>query len=156
MKGELLKSLKSRFAGIEERKELCLGTLLDPRFKDKFFSGNIIKVTVREMLVYEMSSSLVTAAEEHGPSQPKRTCPLKSSVFLDVISEIITDSNGDTPSTTTEVEKFLSESLLDYKTGNPYIWWGQNNKRFLGTTLLMSPSDISFLRTAVFCSRQLT
>ena len=86
------------------------------------------------MLVDEMSSSLVTisenAAEEPGPSQPKRTCPLKSSVLLDVISEIITDSNGDTPSTTTEVEKFLSESLLDYKTGNPYIWWGQKKERF--------------------------
>ena len=39
MKGELLKSLKSHFAGIEERKELCLATLLDPRFKDNFFLG---------------------------------------------------------------------------------------------------------------------
>ena len=58
MKGELLKSLKSRFAGIEERKELCLATLLDPRFKDNFFSGNIIRVTVREMLVDEMSPLL--------------------------------------------------------------------------------------------------
>ena len=37
MKGELIKSFKSCFAGIEERKELCLATLLDPRFKDKFF-----------------------------------------------------------------------------------------------------------------------
>ena len=86
MKGELLKSLKSRFAGIEERKELCLATLLDPRFKDKFFSGNIIRVTVREMLVDEMSSSVVTtsenAAEEPGPSQPKRTCPLKVQFYL--------------------------------------------------------------------------
>ena len=69
-------------------------------------------------------------AEELGPSQPKRTCPLKSTVLLDVILEIITDSNSDTPSTTSEVEKFLSESLLDYKTGNPYTWWDQNKKRF--------------------------
>ena len=37
MKGELLKSLKPCFAGIEERKELSLATILDPRFKDKFF-----------------------------------------------------------------------------------------------------------------------
>ena len=134
MKGELLKSLKSRFAGIEEKKELALATLLDPRFKDKFFSGNIIKATVKEMLVEEMNSSVdmasETAAEEPGPSQPKRTCPLKSAVLLDVISEIITDSTGDTPATTSEVEKFLSEPLLDYKTGNPYTWWGQNKKRF--------------------------
>ena len=132
-KGELLKSLKSRFAGIEEREELCLATLLDPRFKDKFFSGNIIRATVKEILVDKMSSLVTTsenAAEELGPSQPKRTCPLKSTVLLDVILEIITDSNSDTLSTTTEVETFLSESLLDYKTGNPYTWWGQNKKRF--------------------------
>ena len=62
------------------------------------------------MLVDKMSSSLVTtsenAAEEPGPSQPKRTFPLKSTVVLDVISEIITYSNGDTPSTITEMEKF--------------------------------------------------
>ena len=73
MKGELLKSLKFR---LEERKELCLATLLDPRFKDKFFSGNIIRVTVREMLVDEMSSLIVTtsenADEEPGPSANQR------------------------------------------------------------------------------------
>ena len=28
------------------------------------------------------------------------------------------------------MEKFLSESLLDDKTGNPYTWWSQNKKRF--------------------------
>ena len=86
------------------------------------------------MLVDEMSSSIVStsenAAKEPGPSQPKRTFPPKSTVLLDGISEIITDSKGDTPSTTTEVEKFLSESLLDYKNGNPYTWWSQNKKRF--------------------------
>ena len=42
MKAQLLHSLKSRFSGIEENKELSLATILDPRFKDKFFSGNII------------------------------------------------------------------------------------------------------------------
>ena len=48
LKGKLLKSLKFCFAGIEERKELCLATLLDPRFKEKFFSGNIIRVSQRD------------------------------------------------------------------------------------------------------------
>ena len=92
---------------------MCLATLLDPRFKDKFFSGNIIRATVREMLVDEMtqlSISPVTAREsaaaEPIPSHPKRTCPLESTVLLDVISEIITDSNGDTSSTSTELENF--------------------------------------------------
>jgi len=132
MKGEVLKSLKSRFAGIEEKKELALATLLDPRFKDRFFAGNIVKATVKEMLIEEMSSfsDSTKGSDEPGPSKPKRMCPVKSGVLLDVISEIITDSTGDTLANTTEVEKFLSEPLLDYKTRNPYTWWGQNSKRF--------------------------
>ena len=36
MKHQMTQSLKSRFAGIEDNKLLCLATLLDPRFKDKF------------------------------------------------------------------------------------------------------------------------
>jgi len=38
---------------------------------------------------------------------------------LATLLDPITDSTGNTPATTTEVEKFLSEPLLDYKTGNP-------------------------------------
>ena len=36
MKHQMVQSLKSRFAGIEDNKLLCLATLLDPRFKDNF------------------------------------------------------------------------------------------------------------------------
>ena len=91
------------------------------------------------MLVDEMTqltSSPVTisenAAEEPGPSHPKRTCPLESTVLLDVISEIITDSNGNTPSTTTELENF---SLLDYK--SDYHCWIHKS----GTPLYMVGSE---------------
>ena len=42
MKGELLHSLKSRFSGIEEKKELSLATFLDPRFKYKFFQAMLL------------------------------------------------------------------------------------------------------------------
>ena len=41
MKLEMIKSLKSRFAGIEDNKLLCLATLLDPRFKDNFLSTTL-------------------------------------------------------------------------------------------------------------------
>ena len=131
MKAELLKSLKTRFAGIEENKQLAVATMLDPRFKDKFFSGNTIKATIKEMLVEEMSSvgvQTVATTEEH--ATPKRLCPLQNPILLDVFSEIITDSSRNVPTTTTEVENFLSEPLVDYKTGDPYAWWGQHNREF--------------------------
>ena len=85
-------------------------------------------------MIEEMNSTVdmtgEAKAEEPGPSQPKRMCPLRIEVLFDVISEIITDSTNDTPATTSVVEMFLSESLLDYRIGIPYTWWCQNQKRF--------------------------
>ena len=51
MKAQILHSLRSHFSGVEERKELALATILDPRFKDKFFGGNIIKATIKEWVL---------------------------------------------------------------------------------------------------------
>ena len=54
MKREMIKSLSSRFARVEENRLLSTATILDPCFKDKFFASNIIKTTVKEMLEEEI------------------------------------------------------------------------------------------------------
>ena len=41
MKGEMLKSLETRFDDIEESELLLIATCLDSRFKDKFFLGKL-------------------------------------------------------------------------------------------------------------------
>ena len=97
MKSELLHSLKLRFTRIEENKQLSLATFLDPRFKDKFFSRNIVKATSKDILLKEMSkldTGLQGNTEMDGPTRPKRVCPLKSSILLDVFSEIVADSSA--------------------------------------------------------------
>ena len=33
------------------------------------------------------------------------------------------------PAITTEVDRFLCEPLVDYNTGDPYMWWGQHINR---------------------------
>ena len=63
MKLEMIKSLKSRFAGIEDNKLLCLATLLDPRFKDKFFVNNIARVSAKEMLEEEIGAGSAEESE---------------------------------------------------------------------------------------------
>ena len=70
---------------------------------------------------------------------PKRMCPLKNPVLLDVFTEIITDSSGqDTASSTTsELEKYLSDPLIDYKTEDPYNWWGQHHNEFPTLSVLL-------------------
>ena len=56
-------SLNSWFAGIEDNKLLCLATLLDPRFKDKFFANNIIRASAQDMLEEELQVDLVQMSE---------------------------------------------------------------------------------------------
>ena len=41
MKNEMT-SLQRRFADAEENKKLLVATILDPRFKEKFFSGTVV------------------------------------------------------------------------------------------------------------------
>ena len=138
MKTELLHSIKLRFTGIEENKVLSLATYLDLRFKDKFFSGNIIKATIKEMLLEEMSiianaSLSNTDSEIEGPSKSKRLCPLQSTVLLDVFSEIVADSNetnDDHPVNAGEVDRYLNVPIIDFKTGDPYLWWSQHHQEF--------------------------
>ena len=122
MKAQLLHSLKSGFSGIEENKELSLATILDPRFKDKFFSGNIIQATIKEMLVEEMSTFTIDVqnTEPEGPTRPKRLCPLNSSVLLDVFSEIVAESNEEQSMPTSEVERYLGMAIIDFKVGDPF------------------------------------
>ena len=41
MKAEMLQSIERRFADVEEKEVLVLATIIDLRFKDKFFSGAV-------------------------------------------------------------------------------------------------------------------
>ena len=55
-----------------------------------------------------------------------------------MFSEIIADSSEDTPdsSATSELEKYLSDPVIDYKTGDPYQWWGQHKTEFPNLAIL--------------------
>ena len=51
MKAEMLSSLQRRFDNIEEINELSIATILDPRFKDKFFTKAETKQVARKFLI---------------------------------------------------------------------------------------------------------
>ena len=50
MKEQMIHSLNSRFAGIEDNHLLSVATLTDSRFKDRFFGSNIVKASAKHML----------------------------------------------------------------------------------------------------------
>ena len=70
MKSKMLKSLKTRFADVEKCEHLVIATLLDPRFKDKFFSGPGERVAARQLLEKKKSElgDTLAAAREPCPS----------------------------------------------------------------------------------------
>ena len=55
MKSQSLHPLRICFPKAEETRETASATILDPRFKDNFFVGNIIKATTKEWVLKEMA-----------------------------------------------------------------------------------------------------
>ena len=74
-----------------------------------------------------------TDSEIEGPSKSKRLCPLQSTILLDVFSEIVADSNetnDDHLVNASEVDRYLNMPIIDFKTGDPYLWWSQHHQEF--------------------------
>ena len=143
MKQEMTTSLKSRFAGLEENQLLAIATVLDPRFKDKFFGSSIIRATVQEMLEEELLRIEEVAGtpgrDNHGtatpPSKEMEETPSKrqkKDTLLSMFTEILESSTATVPmsSSAIEVDCFLSEPVIDYKDGDPFTWWSQHKARF--------------------------
>ena len=57
MKSEMLCSLNRRFCNVGNNQYLVLASLLDPRFKDRFFDGPEQQTKVKEMLLEDKSGT---------------------------------------------------------------------------------------------------
>ena len=47
-----------------------------------------------------------------------------------VFSEIVAESNEDQPVPTSEVERYLGMPIIDFKAGDPFLWWSQHGREF--------------------------
>uniref|UniRef100_A0A1X7UHC9 Uncharacterized protein n=1 Tax=Amphimedon queenslandica TaxID=400682 RepID=A0A1X7UHC9_AMPQE len=124
MKMEMLKSLNKRYAGVEDNISLVIATLLDARFKDRFFSGSIERSAAKEEKVAELSQnaeSSVTVSESQEAIQEPSSKHLRTDV-LDTLSEIL-DEVGATAESDSQSEegKYLSEPLILFHQGNTYL-----------------------------------
>ena len=64
MKEEMLSSLNRRFEGIESNESLVLATLLDPCFKDKFFSSAAEHTHAKTLLETKLSELSVSSTSQ--------------------------------------------------------------------------------------------
>ena len=73
MKNKMLDSLRSRFNDIEEKDFLVIATLLDPRYKDKFFSSGLSRQYGKTLLVDEYLHTK-EEIEVSEPAAKSRSC----------------------------------------------------------------------------------
>ena len=107
---------------------LAVATILDSRFKDKFFSTTNAKATAREMLITKMSE--LSCEDVTQVPSPKRK--RNDNKILKCFSEILEESGacvaGDVGDT--EVDQYIKEPLIQFHRANSYSWWKDNTHRF--------------------------
>ena len=129
MKTEMLNSLKTRYAAVEENEYLAIATTLDPRFKDKFFCGPSERAAARLLLEGKISPEAAESSttKEPSPKRPRTTTDLWES-FTEILEEAGTGPTDFIAEA--ELDNYLSEPLLAFHTGNCYTWWAENKGRF--------------------------
>ena len=116
MKQAMLTSLNRRYSDVESNPNLVLATLLDPRFKDKFFSGAVERLNARELLEEKVTE--ITGKQDTREPSPKRP---KTQV-LKCFSEILEEAGVEVDSTYNSlVDKYLTEPLIPFHRANSYI-----------------------------------
>ena len=136
MKAEMLNFLQRRYSDMETTDCLALATIIDPRFKDKSFSSSYQDVKALLQEKYKEWYELVQEPLSLEPPTAKRVAvdTAKESRLWGCLSEILSKASNPTDvasdSSENEVNQYLCEPLLDFKTGNPLKWWKCHHQRF--------------------------
>lgn len=121
MKSEMLASLNRRYGDVESNERLVMATLLDPRFKEKFFSG-VHKINAKELLDEKV------AEFTDKPRAPSPKCPKTD--LLKCFADILEEAGVEVDTHNAIVDKYLAELLIPFHRGNSLRWWAENNIRF--------------------------
>ena len=119
MKRKMLDSPNQRFADIEDVDFLALATLLDPRYKEKFFTSSSSRRHAKEMLLSEYAYFLedceADKTDEPPAKRPARDDDDDPNKLWGCLSEIISESSSSTPEEETEIweiNQYVSAPLL--------------------------------------------
>lgn len=130
MKKEMLESLNRRFSDIEGNVTLLMATMLDPRFKDKFFTSSAVRDEAKSLLIEKMNEKLPSQHSSDEPSEPPEKRP--PTEVMKCFDEILEEAGSSSLAITaiTVVEQYLAEPNIHYHTGNASTWWAENRLRF--------------------------
>ena len=135
----MLESLNRWFSDGEDKKSLVLATLLDPRFKDKFFSSLVKSLDAKMQLEEEVKLMQAQNPTEENKQSPNLSpsSPKQSKLqLLDCFSEILEEAGASLSTSNSEVDNYIAEPLIPFNGGNSYKWLSDNNLRFHTLTKL--------------------
>jgi len=141
MKGVLLDELKTRFASMHKQSLLVVATVVDPRYKTKFFTDERLD-DARKMVVTAVRSSQSPAAEEDAnppaTKRPRTEATTKLSNIMDDILErgvrpaseveqqrVVEAAVPGTDSAEEQVRLYLAQPNIP-RSESPTAWWQAN------------------------------
>ncbi|KAJ4945993.1 hypothetical protein JOQ06_023671, partial [Pogonophryne albipinna] len=141
MKSTLLEAVETRFAEVEEEPLYSIATLVDPRYKDRFFTKSDNLRLATDNLILEVAKIERAASEEPEAAEPMRKTPRQeaSSSLGSVLDEILEENQLEARSVSTsadvQVQTYLSEQTSPRKS-NPLHYWKDNASRFPSLTAI--------------------
>ena len=140
MKPEMLQSIERRFADIEQEELLVLATMMDPGFKDKFFSDAVNWRNADDILpdkCVKMRGMILATAQLS--LHPKGLQMIKVQVICGVVYQkyclkhqlYLMKVMIPTVFHACEVEKYLAEPLLEFKGNSPFKWWAADRNAYI-------------------------
>ncbi|XP_031673379.1 uncharacterized protein LOC116364351 isoform X2 [Oncorhynchus kisutch] len=141
----MLDSLTRRFSKAEETKCLVLATVLDPRYKSYAFASGTALEKAKEWLKEESdllrkpnprATAERTSEEEdtdQGAKRQRVQIDQPPSLVDSLYARILGSQQGRAGvqcSFDIELERYLTEPVIDRKSGLPLEWWKQNEDRF--------------------------
>ncbi|XP_063336556.1 zinc finger BED domain-containing protein 4-like [Pelmatolapia mariae] len=139
MKATLLAAVKKRFSDVETDPQYFISTILDPRYKDHFFSNNTaseaklhLKQELQMMSRAEAEGSRAEAAEPSAKLFLKAQASTSSSldtVFDDIAKEQPQAAQPLAAGAAIELNTYLGEAPCS-REDSPLKYWGANKIRF--------------------------
>ena len=136
----MLESLNRRFSDIEGNMTPLMVIMLDPCFKDKFFTSFAVRDEAKSLLIEKMNEKLSShhssdlpshhSSDESSVSEPPEKRPQTDVMkcFDEIQEEAGSSSLAITA--TTGVEQYLVEPNTHYHTGNASTWWDENTLHY--------------------------
>ncbi|ROL50877.1 Zinc finger BED domain-containing protein 4 [Anabarilius grahami] len=146
MKTTLLEAAQKRFKNIENEPLYAVATLLDPRFKDRYFTGadsnkhakDALTQDVEKMVAALLSRTRPEGAEtvpEKAPrleAQPDSSSSRKSSLkglFEEILQEHDEERGASSTQVQNQIQTYWTEQTVP-RSDSPFQYWGVNQIRF--------------------------